>query len=112
MSDFINYLASLMVDIHAFFVDGVPYIVSRTLAYVVEIGLYLKIEGELMMLKVGFAVAQQILQDINISAILQPLFSSLPSSLQWFLVQSGFLDGANMILHAVVARFALNFLGW
>lgn len=112
ITEFINWVSGMMVDIHAFFTDGVPYIVSRTLAYVVEIGLYVKIEGELMMIQIGYSIAQQILQDFNISGILQPLMSSLPSSIQWFLFQSGAVDGVNMILHAIVTRFSLSFLGW
>lgn len=112
IAEFINWLSGMFVDIHAFLTDGVPYIVSRTLAYVVEVGLYLKIEGELMMIKIGYSIAQQILQDFNISGILQPLMSSLPSSVQWLLFQSGAVDGVNIVLHAVVTRFVLNFLGW
>lgn len=112
ITEFINWVSGMFVDIHSFFTDGIPYIITRTLAYIVEIGLYVKIQGEIMMIKVGYSVAQQILQDFNISAILQPLMSSLPSSIQWFLFQSGMVDGMNMILHALVTRFALNFLGW
>ncbi|HHQ4535672.1 TPA: DUF2523 family protein [Aeromonas veronii] len=112
MSEFFNFLAQSVNDIHSFFVDGVPYIVSRTLAYIVEYGLYLKIQSEIMMIKIGLAVAQQIIQDLNISATLQPLLSSLPSGVRWFLAEFRILDGLNLVLHAIVARFTLNFLGW
>lgn len=112
LAEFINWVSGIFTDAHAFLTDGVPYIVSRTLAYIVEIGVYVKIQGELMMIKVGYSVAHQIIQDFNISAILQPLMSALPSSVQWFLFQSGIVDGMNMVLHAIVTRFVLNFLGW
>lgn len=112
MMDFYNWISSSLNDIHAFFTDGVPYIISRSLAYVVEIGLYLKIQSEIMMIKIGFSVAQQIMTDINISAVLQPLLNSLPSGLKWFASASGIIDGINIVLHALAARFALNFLGW
>jgi hypothetical protein len=112
MNEFFDWMASSFNDVHAFFTDGVPYIVSRTLAYIVEVGLYLKIQSEIMMIKIGFAVAQQIMTDINISAVLQPLFNSLPSGLKWFASASGIIDGINIVLHALAARFALNFLGW
>ena len=112
MGDFFNFISQAANDIHAFFTDGVPYIVSRTLAYIVEYSLYLKIQTEIMMIKIGFAVAEQILMDINISATLQPLFSSLPSGVRWFLSMSGMIDGMNIVLHAIVTRFTLNFMGW
>ncbi|WP_429065829.1 DUF2523 family protein [Aeromonas veronii] len=112
MSEFLNFISQIANDIHAFFTDGVPYIVSRTLAYIVEYGLYLKIQSEIMMIKIGFAVAHQIIQDLNISATLQPLLSSLPSGVRWFLAEFRILDGLNLVLHAIVARFTLNFLGW
>ena len=108
----LEYIAGSFNEIVFFFTTSVPDMISRMFVYGIEYAVLLKINTSLWFAQFAFGIAQQIMADLGLPALIVSSLSGLPADLQWVLGGLRFADSLNFILDALTARFVMNFMGW
>lgn len=112
IAGFIDWVSSIAADVGIFFSEGLPSLIERGMAYAIEWALYLKLQLFLQSVQIAYAIAEQIASDLNLTGYLASAVSGLPSDLKYTLSSWGVPNCINFILHCLLTRFVMNFMGW
>lgn len=97
-------------DIWAFFDDDVPNFFERTLAYIIEKITLFKIAAQIEVMKLAWSVAKAIMENFQIASKLTSAVNGLPQDLRAAISDMRIMDGLNLIIQALVARYVLRFV--
>ena len=107
---FFSEMGQHLSDIKSAFF-GVPSMIERAFASFVQYSMLAKISFQLMMIKFALGVAQSLMIDLNITAMVKTVFQNIPASIGHYL---NLYDIPNMIqfsIECVTTRFVLAFMG-
>lgn len=107
-----EHIMQNLQDITDFFTIGIPDLVSRTVAYVIEFSIYLKIQSYVFMLQLASDVARHILLDLNITSNVNAAFASIPPDIGYFLNKFLVPDCVTFLFECYTTRFVMSMMGW
>ncbi|WP_105215942.1 DUF2523 family protein [Pseudoalteromonas sp. T1lg22] len=103
-------LGDYVTDFWDFFETDIPDFVVRLMAYAFEQYLLIWLGIKLEAMKLGWAVAKQILQNLEFASQVTSRMNALPNDVRAALVDLRIMDCMNIIANAYVARFVMRFI--
>ncbi|MBV7296617.1 DUF2523 family protein [Enterovibrio paralichthyis] len=110
-TDAYDWIVNVLEEISAF-ITGIPDFIERSVAYMIEASVLIKVKMMIHTVDFAYGVAQHILVDLSIDSLLRRAISSLPSEYQGLFGAVGLFKAINIIIEAAVTRFVLKVLGW
>lgn len=112
ITGFIDWVSGIAADVGVFFSESLPALIHRGMAYAIEWAMYIKLQLFLQSAQIAYGIAEQIAADLNLTGYLSSAVSNLPSDLQYALSTWGVPNCINFVLHCLLTRFVMNFMGW
>ncbi|WP_340677873.1 DUF2523 family protein [Paraglaciecola sp.] len=106
--DAISFFTGLGEDFWSLVTIETPSMIERFFAWVLEIMVVWKFQALLSSTKLAWSVAAVILADMQLGSQLNSLIGFLPNDVQAAMVQLRIMDAIELIIQALVARFALD----
>ena len=107
---FFSYLVELGESFWNMATNSVPSMIERFFAWVLEWAVLIKAYLFYSSVQFAWGVSSVILEDIALGSQLNAAIGFLPQDLQAALIQLRLLDGVEIIIQALVARFAMDFI--
>lgn len=109
--EFLNDIFSFLNDFKAFIHTGLYDFFVQWFAQFVIWSTVATLKFKIMMLTFSFDVASSILDQLNISALLDAAFSSLDSDVLNFITFLRIPEAIHIILSAKIMRYVMSFVG-
>ena len=109
---FLDWLKTPFYEIYYFFTESIPALLTRATAYFIEWAVYLKFYLMLESLDFAYSVASQIMADLNLAGYLSTAVDGLPSNVKAVMAMWGLGNCFNLIIHAWLTAFVMDFMGW
>ena len=113
----LSFIGSFFKDIYdfvVFFIDylsnGVFDVLSKVLTYWIQQFTVWSIEWSIFVLALSFDVGSNLLNDLNISTVLNSAYSNLDNNTIYFLSVLRFPEIVNNILSGLATGFAMSFI--
>lgn len=104
-------VADSFTDLWDYMYTDVPDMIQRAIAYFIMWSVKGKLEFYKMFIPYAWGIAQVIIADLNIMSQITSNMSALPVDVRQAFIDMRLFDGINLLLHASVTKFVMNFLG-
>lgn len=94
-----------------FMYTDIPDLIQRAIAYFIMWTIKGKLEFYMMFIPYAWGIAQVIIEDLNIMSQITSQMSVLPVDVRQVFIDMRLFDGINLLLHAYITKFVMNFLG-
>ncbi len=110
ITNFFHDAFAMMDYMQNFFTQGIYTLWTKLIAYLIEIWTIFSINSAIFFMGVANDIAQQILADLNISAILASAYASIDVDLMYFLTSLRVPESLNNILSGLATGFVMRFM--
>ncbi|OUR82684.1 hypothetical protein A9Q75_05180 [Colwellia psychrerythraea] len=104
-------VADSFTDLWDFMYTDVPDLIQRAIAYFITWSIKGKLEFYKVFIVYAWGMAKVIILDLNIMSQITSNMSALPVDVRQAFIDMRLFDGINLLLHASVTKFVMNFLG-
>jgi hypothetical protein len=97
-----------IADFWALWETDLPNIFVRAYAWILQKSLEMKIYAQIELMKLSWAVAKEIINNFQIGSKITASLALLDSDTRQILIDLKIIDGFNLLLNAMVARFVMK----
>ncbi len=99
-----------VTDIWSFLDNDVPNFFERALAYIIEKITLMRIAAQIEAMKLAWSVSRAIMENFQIASKLTSAVNGLPQDLRAAISDMRIMDGLNLVIQSLVARYVLRFV--
>lgn len=103
-----DQIAQFFNDVIQFYQVGIPDMLTQFLAYLGKLAFYSMLTFKLYMTQIAYEIAQQVLSDFNVTALIESGFNSLDSKTMAITNYFRIPDFIKNVIGAYATRFVLS----